>query len=463
MAMSEAVDRKEHTLRRLASEVAGLLLLVAAVLQALLLLSFNHADPSWNHAVDAAPTNILGHPGAIIADLLFQGFGAAAALLPLVLLHWSVQLLLGHGLRRFWARLLLLLPALLLTALALAALPAPNGWPVAAGLGGVAGSLSRHGLALAGADGVWTALAAALAAALVAALLFCFVAGVPVAPWIQRFGGEKATPKERGESALPRLRRWIAAPFLRLMALFARREREQRHEPSLAAAPAPAATPSARRRSASVDLPARPARRDGVRQKMLDLGPPDRHLLPPLELLTAPPPVKAAQVNEEALQQNARMLESVLEDFGVRGQIVKVRPGPVVTLYELEPAPGIKASRIIGLADDIARSMSAISARVAVVPGRNVIGIELPNAKAETVYLRELLASEAYERTQGRLQPRARQGHRRRPRRRRSRPHAASAHRRHHRLRQIGRHQHHHPLDPLSPAARAVPLHHDRS
>ena len=88
---------------------------------------------------------------------------------------------------------------------------------------------------------------------------------------------------------------------------------------------------------------------------------------------------------EEALQQNARLLESVLEDFGIRGQIENVRPGPVVTLYELEPAAGIKASRIIGLADDIARSMSAISARVAVIPGRNVIGIELPNAKAETV------------------------------------------------------------------------------
>src|SRR6185437_5756056 len=91
------------------------------------------------------------------------------------------------------------------------------------------------------------------------------------------------------------------------------------------------------------------------------------------------------------------------EDFGVRGQIVKVRPGPVVTLYELEPAPGIKASRIIGLADDIARSMSAISARVAVIPGRNVIGIELPNTKAEMVFLRELLASDAYERTAARL------------------------------------------------------------
>src|SRR5207344_2682245 len=122
------------------------------------------------------------------------------------------------------------------------------------------------------------------------------------------------------------------------------------------------------------------------------------------DLLAAPPPSKhAATVNEEALQQNARLLETVLDDFGVTGQIVKVRPGPVVTLYELEPAPGIKASRIIGLADDIARSMSAISVRVAVVPGRNVIGIELPNRKAETVILRELLGSPIYENHPGRL------------------------------------------------------------
>ena len=106
------------------------------------------------------------------------------------------------------------------------------------------------------------------------------------------------------------------------------------------------------------------------------------------------------------------MLEAVLEDYGVRGQIVQVRPGPVVTLYELEPAPGIKASRVIGLADDIARSMSAISVRVAVVPGRTVIGIELPNLKAETVYLRELLDSPAYEKHAGRLVARPRQGHR---------------------------------------------------
>ena len=97
------------------------------------------------------------------------------------------------------------------------------------------------------------------------------------------------------------------------------------------------------------------------------------------------------------------MLESVLDDFGIKGQIVKVRPGPVVTLYELEPAPGTKTSRVVSLADDIARSMSAVSVRIAVIPGRSVIGIELPNATRETVYLRELLAAEECEKNEGKL------------------------------------------------------------
>ena len=113
--------------------------------------------------------------------------------------------------------------------------------------------------------------------------------------------------------------------------------------------------------------------------------------------------VKDPSLSKDALEQNARMLEGVLEDFGVKGEIINVRPGPVVTLYELEPAPGIKSSRVIGLADDIARSMSAIAARVAVVPGRNAIGIELPNAKRETVYLRELLACQDFENTKANL------------------------------------------------------------
>src|SRR5207245_2154386 len=114
--------------------------------------------------------------------------------------------------------------------------------------------------------------------------------------------------------------------------------------------------------------------------------------LPPVSVLTAPKASDRQPLSRSELDSNSRRLEGVLGDFGVRGEIVKAHPGPVVTLYELEPAPGIKSSRVIGLADDIARSMSALSARVAVVPGRNAIGIELPNPHREKVYLRELLA-----------------------------------------------------------------------
>ncbi|WP_310622002.1 DNA translocase FtsK [Flexibacterium corallicola] len=125
--------------------------------------------------------------------------------------------------------------------------------------------------------------------------------------------------------------------------------------------------------------------------------------LPDIDLLQEPRDSSKLRLSQDALEQNARILEGVLEDFGIRGEIIEVRPGPVVTLYELSPAPGIKSSRVIGLADDIARSMSAISARVAVIPGKNAIGIELPNARRETVYLRELIASEDFDNSKAKL------------------------------------------------------------
>ena len=117
---------------------------------------------------------------------------------------------------------------------------------------------------------------------------------------------------------------------------------------------------------------------------------------PPLSLLSSPTEIIRHHLSDEALEENARMLENVLDDYGVRGDIVSVRPGPVVTMYELEPAPGLKASRVIGLSEDIARSMSALSARVSTLPGRSVIGIELPNAQREKVVLREILAARDY-------------------------------------------------------------------
>ncbi|MCO4317409.1 DNA translocase FtsK [Phyllobacterium sp. 21LDTY02-6] len=158
--------------------------------------------------------------------------------------------------------------------------------------------------------------------------------------------------------------------------------------------------------TARIATPA-PAPKTGVRiqrEAQTSLIKPEGFEMPSLHFLSEPKNVvRNPSLSKEALEQNARLLEGVLEDFGVRGEIIHVRPGPVVTLYELEPAPGIKSSRVITLADDIARSMSAIAARVAVVPGRNAIGIELPNQTREMVYLRELLASRDFEQTKTKL------------------------------------------------------------
>ena len=158
--------------------------------------------------------------------------------------------------------------------------------------------------------------------------------------------------------------------------------------------------------AARIDSPA-PAPKPGARvqrEAQTSLLRADSFEMPSLHFLSEPKNVvRNPSLSKEALEQNARLLEGVLEDFGVRGEIIHVRPGPVVTLYELEPAPGIKSSRVITLADDIARSMSAIAARVAVVPGRNAIGIELPNQTREMVYLRELLASRDFEQTKTKL------------------------------------------------------------
>jgi S-DNA-T family DNA segregation ATPase FtsK/SpoIIIE len=175
-------------------------------------------------------------------------------------------------------------------------------------------------------------------------------------------------------------------------------------QPVRSGRPTAAEPPSQTTRVASPAGPAKAGKRIIREAQPSLLRNPGEYEHPPLGLLTPPPAGRRdTGMTPEALEQNARILEGVLDDFGVRGEIINVRPGPVVTLYELEPAPGIKSSRVIGLADDIARSMSAISARVAVISGKNAIGIELPNERRETVFLRELLASADFEKSKARL------------------------------------------------------------
>jgi DNA segregation ATPase FtsK/SpoIIIE, S-DNA-T family len=412
-------------LKRRTLESLGFGLLLTCSLLTLCLLTYDPTDPSLDTAVDAAPHNFLGYNGAILADLLRQALGLAAFLLPAAVFGWSFRLLLDRPLGSIVLRVALLPIVVLLGAFALSVLdsgalaPQPR-------YGGAVGWALQHLLPRAGLSTV--ALPISVAAAATVGLLLLFVMGLSWRDWralgtgagrnAARLGAYSGRGTIAAAGLADRLfRRWrskgrassaVSAPETSgAGARAVVTPLRDRHEPHFQHEPAESSGGEHSRLIRFIAPRAKPLapgrRADQERQPSLDLEPDAEPVLPSLELLAKPPPVKTEAIDEDALEKNARLLETVLEDFGVRGQIVQVRPGPVVTLYELELAPGIKASRVIGLADDIARSMSAISVRVAVVPGRNVIGIELPNRKAETVYLRELLGSPVYENHPGRL------------------------------------------------------------
>jgi DNA segregation ATPase FtsK/SpoIIIE, S-DNA-T family len=406
-------------LRRRLRELGGLALLLVATLLALALATWSVHDPSLSHATNAPVRNVLGVSGAIVADLLIQLLGVAALALVLPIAIWGWRLATHRPLQRERIRLAFCVLAILLAAACTAALPRTPAWPLPVGLGGVVGDwMLRFPALLAG--GTLSGLArAAVAIVTGAGTLVCFAIAAGVG-W--RAGGRHVDDavddeRERGSISLG----WITHGFLSLKARLARalKRRPQARSPARrAAAPVndrtePRFDESARATlqpqiepeedNGDEDETAPPARRKPKAPPRAPRKTTGGYVLPPLELLAAPKAVGRTVLSNDALQANAAALEGVLGDFGVRGEIINARPGPVVTLYELEPAPGIKSSRVIGLADDIARSMSALSARVAVVAGRNAIGIELPNPTREKVYLREQLASNDYVDTTAKL------------------------------------------------------------
>ncbi|HEY1257796.1 MAG TPA: DNA translocase FtsK 4TM domain-containing protein, partial [Stellaceae bacterium] len=405
-------------LKRRFYETVGFALLLAAALLVATLFSYDPRDPSLDTAVDGAPHNFLGQDGAILADLLRQALGLAAYLIPLVLAGWSLRLMLNRPLPAPLRKLALLPAVVLLAALALSVLDF-GAASAPAGSGGAIGWTLQRLLVAAGLARM--PLATAMTAAALLGVSLLSILGLSWRDWRDLGGGAgrgaAATARFLFRTLIPRQRAPAdvgPSPRARGVVTLLR----ERREPRLGGGDAPdkevpdkevpdRGTPERGGIVRFIAQRAKPQaagrRAEEERQPRLDLVPDAEPQLPALDLLSAPPEAKAEAVDEDALDKNARLLETVLEDYGVRGQIMHVRPGPVVTMYEFEPAPGIKASRVIGLADDIARSMSAISVRVAVVPGRSVIGIELPNRKAETVYLRELLATPAYERHPGRL------------------------------------------------------------
>ena len=404
-------------LRDRTNELLGLAALFAAAWAALALASWEPQDPSFNHATAAEAQNWLGSDGAITADLMIQSAGIAAALPVLVLAVWGVRLLMHLEIERLGLRLLATVGAVC----GLAFTAGLFSMSVLPGAGGAIGALLLD--AAIAVTGEIVAPVIALLAGAGALILAGWALPVSVdqiahaAPWLVDFVRECAW---RARPVTQFVSRLLASIGALLIAPFRRRDDDhddghtarrepvfgQRHREEVMAARGPVgiAGPEENlvpaKRVTRISKPVRESKRSAAeRQPTFDLVPNEDYELPPLSLLAPPKTRQGEIISDEALQQNARILEGVLEDFGIRGEIIEVRPGPVVTMYELQPAPGIKSSRVIGLADDIARSMSAVSARVAVVPGRNVIGIELPNAKRETVYLRELLSSADYEAT----------------------------------------------------------------
>jgi len=411
-ALADARLALARLLRMLTMRGAGLLLSVATLAALVAVVSYNPADASLDNATGAAPTNLLGGLGATAADLLLQTFGIAAlaALAPPT--FWGVRALTGKRLSHALWRAIAWPVGTVLTAAGLGMLPAPVALPAGAGglIGIAVAGLSAHAAGVY--DLSWLAVA-------LPALLFA--AGLPLAFLAT---GLRAMPLLRGAANVPAFFVWIGSmarmpefawPSLRRARAYDdedehweddadRDEDEDVYGLNLKPEPI-AATRLAERRESRIKREA--ARRDPkakpARQPALNLSS-GEYQLPALGLLAEP--VQSGDVphmSDEALEENARMLEAVLADFGVRGRITAVRPGPVVTLYEFEPAAGVKSSRVISLADDVARSMSAVAARIAVIPGRNVMGIELPNRHRETVFLREQLASNEFEKARAPL------------------------------------------------------------
>ncbi|MEM7446145.1 MAG: DNA translocase FtsK 4TM domain-containing protein [Pseudomonadota bacterium] len=439
-----------------ARQIGGFALIVAAILLSVALASYSATDPSWNRVGSTGPTeNLLGALGSYPADLFIQTVGGAGYVFALVPLVWGWRLMRAKPVGPLWLRVAGLVLATPLVAAAMAPFAAPTSWVGVYSLGGALGAMLMGWLAEQAMPHIgWISpqlFSAGLAVPTLILLLVALGLGLgewgriialvarhigTYLAWAARYGwwllqlgwyygsiGAVWTWHylSRGCSAVFRAGRSVA------------RRRKDRTPPSAKRAPTDeldpieipaeqpqrAADPEVVPPNASTAIAAKPVRvqtaprgpappsrkqRSDSRQSRLELAPSPDYELPPIDILGVPDPTKRpAQVSEQAMQENAAALETVLGDFGVRGSIVRVNPGPVVTLYELEPAPGTKSSRVIGLADDIARSMSAVSVRVAVVPGRNVIGIEMPNQTREIVLLREIIENQVYERAAGKL------------------------------------------------------------
>ena len=414
------VSIRDALARRL-RELTGLCLIALSGVAAAALMTWSVQDPSLSHATSRPIRNVLGYPGAIGADLLMQILGLGAIMLILPVAVWGWRMLTHRTFDREALRLGCWILCTVIAAGFASCWPHGGAWALPTGLGGVVGdALLRAPAVVFGPAGFTYRLVLGIILFVAMSAAFLFASG-----WGSRPRDEELTPIEDDDTpfveeedrssvslgwvyhALMSLKArlgWLMSAAYRSLVSSSpppRRASFERQEPTLRGRAAPTLAPQdeesedeeeEEEEDEEEEAPAAPA----SRKKAAPRAPArksEKFELPSVSVLTAPKASDRQPLSKVELEANSRALEGVLGDFGVRGEIVKANPGPVVTLYELEPAPGIKSSRVIGLADDIARSMSALSARVAVVAGRNAIGIELPNVHREKVYLRELLTA----------------------------------------------------------------------
>jgi S-DNA-T family DNA segregation ATPase FtsK/SpoIIIE len=410
---------REMLARRL-RELAGFGLIGVAGVAAAAMMTWSVQDPSLSHATSRAIRNVAGYPGAISADLLMQILGLGSIMLILPVAVWGWRMMTHRDFDREALRMACWILCTVLASGFASCWQHGGSWPLPTGVGGVVGdALFRAPAVVFGPVGFTYrfVLGIILCTAMVAAFLMaCGLGSRPKEEFAEIADDDAPFEEEEDDrrsvslgwathallSLKARIGRLLSMIYGRMVASApdSRHGSFERHEPNLGGRRSPSIAPQSRddedaEHDTEEEEEVEPAPVARARKKPEAKEPARKNNgkfeLPSVSVLTAPRAADRQPLSKAELEANSRALEGVLSDFGIRGEIVKAHPGPVVTLYELEPAPGIKSSRVIGLADDIARSMSALSARVAVVPGRNAIGIELPNAHRENVYLRELL------------------------------------------------------------------------
>ncbi|OJV02079.1 DNA translocase FtsK [Nitrobacter sp. 62-23] len=408
-------------LARRLRELTGLGLIGLSGSTAAALMTWSVQDPSLSHATSRAIHNVLGYPGAIGADLLMQILGLGAIMLILPVAVWGWRMLTHRPFDRVATRLACWILCTSAAAGFASCWPHNGAWPLPTGLGGVVGdALVRAPAILFGPASVPQHVVFGAIFLSIMVATFLWASGIRSQVAEETPAIDDDAPFDDGSdhasvslgwlvhalmSAKARLKRLrlgalVALAYKSLVSSAPQKSAAlayERQEPTLGGGSAPSLAPThdedeeEEDEDEEEDVPVRAPRRKAAPRAPARKS--AKFDLPSVNVLTAPRAADRQPLSKSELETNSRALEGVLQDFGVRGEIMKANPGPVVTLYELEPAPGIKSARVIGLADDIARSMSALSARVAVVAGRNAIGIELPNAHREKVYLRELLTA----------------------------------------------------------------------